>query len=108
MATPLAFPTKTASISAAADKLLATKEKIAFKSVDVDTMPHELRALYDNLREAMAIVAQHREAFEDAACGPVAALLGAKPGQDVVFSYRFGLGAGLGTKRETRSNALRF
>ena len=108
MASPLSFPSKTASISAAADKLLASKAKLDWKPVDVDTLPAEYRALYDTMREAQAALTAARTEFEDAICGPLATMLAAKPGQDVAFTSRFGLAVALTDKREARPGALRF
>jgi hypothetical protein len=109
MATALQFPTQAQSLTKAADAMLkASKAKLDWKTVDVDTLPHDLRSLYDTYKAAQAIAAEHRQAFEDAICGPLAKMLNAKAGQDVVFTYRFGLGVALADQRQPRANALRF
>lgn len=108
----LAFPSRAATLSAAADTILkGDKPKLDWKPIEIETMPRELGQLYANYKEAQRIASEHRQAFEDACCGPVAKLLNAKPGQDVAFGYRFGqLSVALTDKRvtSTRANALRF
>lgn len=107
MATALQFPTIAQKLTAKADAILA-KPKLAWQSVDVDTLPHDIRQAYDTYREAQAHANALRSAFEDTICGPLAKMLNAKPGEDVVFTYRFGLGVALAPQRTARANALRF
>lgn len=109
----IAFPTTAQRLSSVADTMLksATKPALDWKPVDIDSMPAPLRALYDNYKHAQAIAAEQRQIFEDNACGPLAKLLAAKPGQDVAFGYKFGkLSVALTDKAAPRAaaNALRF
>ena len=109
----LAFPSRAAQLSDAATKIISSAKdtKLDWKSVDVDTMPAPLRELYANYKQAQAIASEHRQAFEDHACGPIGKLLGVKAGEDVAFGYRFGqLSVATTTKRTstTKANALRF
>lgn len=108
----IAFPSRSATLSAAADTILKSAPvKLDWKPIEIETMPAALRTLYANYKEAQRIASEHRQAFEDACCGPVAKLLGAKAGQDVAFGYRFGqLSVALTDKRAptARANALRF
>ena len=69
----------------------------------------DLVALYDDLRQALANMKAAKEAFEDAACGPVARHLKPQPGEDVIFGYRFGLAAAITTKADAakaKANAI--
>lgn len=111
MSSPLQFPsTQSAALKSAADTMLKSKAKLDWKPVDISTLPPHLRELYDSFRAAQAIANEHRAAFEDAICGPLAKMLNARPGQDVVFTYRFGnLGVALTDKpAPSQSKALRF
>ena len=112
MTQPLSFPTtQQRSLDAAATALTRDgKPKLDWKPVDIDSLPPDIAALYDSFRRAQAIAFQHCQAFEDAICGPLAKMLKAKPGQDVLFGYKFGkLSVALGDKPSTKpSNALRF
>ena len=106
---PLQFPTQSAALKSAADTILKSKRpQLDWKPVDIDTLPPHLRELYDSFRAAQEIASQHRSAFEDAICGPLAKMLNARPGQDVVFTYRFGLACALIDKPSPKANALRF
>ena len=112
MSQPLSFPTsQQRALDAAATALTRNgKPKLDYTPVDTSTFPPDIAALYDSFRRAQAIANQHRQAFEDAVCGPLAVMLKAKPGQDVRFGYKFGkFSAALGDKPSTKpSNALRF
>ena len=109
MASPISFPTQSASLKSAADALLSKgKTKLDWKPVDVSSLPAEFAALFSAYREAQAVANAHREAFEDAICGPLAKMLDAKPGQDVAFTYRFGLAVALTDKAQPASKAIRF
>ena len=113
MTTPLQFPTQAAALKSAADVMLKgkrAKEELTWLQFDTSTFPPELAQLYTSLREAMRLTAEHRQAFEDAACGPIGSLMKIRPGQDVRFGYKFGqLSVALSDKQSSKpSNALRF
>lgn len=107
----LAFPSRSATLSAAADKILKTNDKLNWTSVDTSTLPRELATAYEAYKTAAAHASELRQAFEDAACGPIAALMSLRPGYDVAFGYRWGqLSVAAAPKRTPKaaSNALRF
>ena len=108
MTNTLSFPSQSAALKSAADTILSRKPKLDWKPVDVETLPPDLRALYDDFRAAQALANERRQAFEDAICGPLAKLLSARPGQDVAFTYRFGLAVALTDKPTPSTKSIRF
>ena len=107
----LAFPSRAASLNAAADKILKANDKLEWTSVDTSTLPRDLSAAYEAYKVAAAHASELRQAFEDAACGPIAALMSLRPGYDVAFGYRWGqLSVAAAPKRTatSKANALRF
>ena len=108
MSQPISFPTSQQRVLDQAASALTRKPKLDWKPVDIDSLPPELSALYDSFRAAQEIASQHREAFEDAICGPLAKMMNARPGQDVAFTYRFGLAVALIDKAAPSSKKLSF
>lgn len=109
----IAFPTRSARLTEVADNIIKhhIPPKLDWKPVDTDTLPSDLAKLYASYKQAQALASIARLAFEDAACVPIGNLLGARPGQDVAFGYKFGkLSVALTDKAAARAqpNALRF
>lgn len=106
----LAFPSRAATLNAAADKIIKG-DKLEWVNVDVDTLPNDLAVAYSNYKSAALHAAELRTIFEDAACGPIGKLMALKPGFDVAFGYRWGqLSVAAAPKRApaSKANALRF
>lgn len=108
----ITFPTQAQRLTVAADTMLkSSKPALDWKPVDIDSMPPDMRQHYDAYKAAQQHAAHLREVFEDHSCTALGRLLGARPGQDVAFGYKFGkLSVALTDKSTPRSaaNALRF
>jgi hypothetical protein len=106
----LAFPSRAQTLTSAADAILKS-DKLNWVAVDTDTLPAPLAQAYAEYKAAAAHASDLRQAFEDAACGPIGKLMALKPGFDVAFGYRWGqLSVAAAPKRvaASKSNALRF
>ena len=62
------------------------KDDVKWTTVDVDSLPQEMKKLYAKYKAQYALMKEAREAFEDAFAGEVSLPAGKK----VAFGYKFG------------------